>query len=310
MSFRYLIAFSLCLSFQVCAEKQQVQISYLHHSDQDSGTGFVAGYNFFINENLAATISYLQSGDIEQLDNDKGEVSLIDQYNAVDLGAIGYRNINQQQYFYFGAGVSVVTASDSELLLESGDVSPYIKVGTGFKVSRDLSIDLGVNHYLSLGELNSAPAFYLGVNYSFGASSQHENVHVNKSRETTIPSTNKSTVLSAPLSTSNSLKSDSGNTLDQASPITASNKKDELQGSTWAIQLGAFNNELNAKEYLAKYHEHSGYKADLIHYSGYYKVVIIQKSRADAYALLSKNSDLKGFVVKLENKILQPSNKK
>ena len=126
---RYYILLSLLL-LSLCQlasanETHRVGASINYHLDQESSSGYGAFYQWQFAESIEFEANYIQSNDILL---EKNDYNVKGDFTQFLLGANFIKQFNENLAIKAGSGISYVTTSSNEFLVEKQSIAPYLKL--------------------------------------------------------------------------------------------------------------------------------------------------------------------------------------
>ena len=241
----FIVILSL-LSYQVTA-KQHALSSILSYNLSETDTpayGLFYHYTFY--EEIEIELGLLQKSNVEL--NENGSLQFA-QYDSVFIGTNFIRQYSKDTQLKMGGGVSYISASSNDLLVEEKSYSPYVKFAVNMSLSKNVSIELGQMTQFIIGELELSHNLFLGFTWKFGHTTiktqkieQPSNIIVAPAVKPILPSSVQKEATQQALS--KVIKDDIAKTTLLENDIELPLEQAAL--SHWAIQLAAFEDDNRA----------------------------------------------------------------
>lgn len=249
-SLSFFIIFLSLLSSQSNAQQHAISpvLSYNLSQAKTPAYGIFYQYNFY--ESIELELGLLQKNSIELNENN---VIRSGQYDSAFIGTNFIRQYSKNTQLKMGGGVSYISKSDNEQLIEEKSYSPYVKFAANMSFSKNISVELGQMTQFIIGDVELSHNVFLGFTWKFG----HEEMKraaIDKSKDIIVPAINKNTskaalVLPTQTPIDNPLSINSKSVIaDVADSLVESKTQQSIPHSIpdWAIQLGAFQENIRA----------------------------------------------------------------
>ena len=264
------IVLSALISLTASANEHQVTALSNYNYQSEGSVGFSAGYQYFFQPNFAVQVGVDHSGELTKLTNAE---ELYGEFDSIYLGASVKKPFNNMISSFASAGVIYVTDSTNQHLIADDSTLPYLGLGFDLAITDNLSFTFKHQSQFSNQAYQDMHHLSLGFSFSFGKKNKYKVVKTSAIENTKAPSNAEpSAVTEVPMVT----KKNSNNKIISAASTSASTVSKDLK--PWAIQVGAFRNESNARAFLVAFNnkteQHYIDSADIIFYQDVFRIII------------------------------------
>lgn len=289
----------LVLSFSLHAqESHKIGLGVNYHLDQNESPGYQLSYQWQFNDSFEFETQYIDTNEIKLVTNDD------DFYTDFDQIAVGANLVKQfDKYLSIksGIGLSVITSSSNEDIVENNTFSPYLSISASYEIADDMFVNLGQFTQFQEGLLGTNHNVFLSFSYRFSSSvyqarPQKKTIQKPIVKQEPKPAPVKKQQYIAPVVQS-SIESNKAEVINEVQQTPQN-----ING--WYVQLGAFSERDNAKILRnALTQKHTDLQLEVVQHLQYFRVVSSSfdtKQRAEDYVnMLQSHYSLSGYITQL-----------